>query len=62
MMEQVFHPFNMFLHKNIPSRRCLHFDVVGGLEWSKDPESYAGGSITTARASLAGQIKGDDPD
>jgi hypothetical protein len=32
--------------------------VVGGLEWSKDPESYAGGS----EASLAGQVDGDDPD
>jgi hypothetical protein len=36
--------------------------VVGRLEWSKDPESYAGGSVATGRASLAGQVKGDDPD
>jgi len=35
------------------SRRCLHFEVVGGLEWSNDPESYAGGSVVTGRASLA---------
>ena len=45
-----------------PSRRCLHFEVVGGLEWSNDPESYAGGSVATGRASLAGKVKGDDPD
>jgi hypothetical protein len=42
-------------------RRCLHFEV-GGLEWSNDPESYAGGSIATGRASHAGKVKGDDPD
>jgi len=35
---------------------------VGGLEWSNDPESYAGGRIATGRASLAGKVKGDDPD
>jgi hypothetical protein len=46
----------------LSSRRCLHFDVVGGLEWSNDPESYAGGSIATGRASLAVQVKGDDSD
>ena len=45
-----------------PSRRCLHFEVVGGLERSDDPESYAGGSIATGRVSLAGQVEGDDPD
>ena len=45
-----------------PSRRCLHFEVVGGLEWSNDPESYAGGSVATGRASLAGTFKGDDSD
>ena len=32
------------------------------LVWSNDPESYAGGSIATDRASNAGQFKGDDPD
>ena len=46
----------------LPSRRCLHFEVVGGLEWSNDPESYAGGSVATGRASLAGKVKGDDSD
>jgi len=45
-----------------PSRRCLHFEEVGGLEWSKDPESYVGGSVATGRASLARKVKGDDPD
>jgi hypothetical protein len=44
--------------------RCvsINFEVVGGLEWSNDPESYAGGSVATGRASLAGKVKGDDPD
>jgi hypothetical protein len=44
------------------ARRCLHFEAVGGLEWSNDRESYAGGSVATGRASLAGKVKGDDPD
>jgi len=43
-------------------RRCLHFEAEGGLEWSNDPESYACGSVATGRASLAGKVKGDDPD
>jgi len=30
---------------------------VAGLEWSNDPESYAGGSVTTGRTSLAGKVK-----
>jgi hypothetical protein len=29
---------------------------------SNDPESYAGGSVATGRVSLAGQVKGDEPD
>jgi hypothetical protein len=40
----------------------LHFEVVVGLAWSNDPESYTGGSIATGRVSQAGQVKGDDPD
>jgi hypothetical protein len=32
------------------------------LEWSNDPESYAGGSVATGRASFAGKVKGDDLD
>jgi hypothetical protein len=43
-------------------RRYHYFDVVVGLEWSHDPESYAGGSVATGRISHAGQIKGYDPD
>jgi hypothetical protein len=30
--------------------------------WSSDHESYAGGSVATGRASLAGEVKGDDPE
>jgi len=29
--------------------------------WSNDPESYAGGSVATGRASHATQVKSDDP-
>ena len=32
------------------------------LSWSNDPESYAGSSIATGRASHATQIEGDNPD
>jgi hypothetical protein len=39
-----------------------YFDVVVGLVLSNDPESYAGGSVATDRASHARQVKGDDPD
>jgi hypothetical protein len=39
-----------------------YFEVVVGLAWSNDPESYDGGSVATVRVSLAGQVKGDDPD
>jgi hypothetical protein len=35
---------------------------VEGLEWLYDPKSYAGGSVTTGRASLDRQVKGDDVD
>ena len=31
------------------------------LAWPNDPQSSAGGSLGTARASHAGQAKGDDP-
>jgi len=31
------------------------------LAWSDYPESYAGGSVGTGRASHDRQIKGDDP-
>jgi hypothetical protein len=29
----------------ISPRRCPYFEVVVGLVWSHDPESYAGGSV-----------------
>jgi hypothetical protein len=43
-------------------RWCLYFDVVVGLVWPNDPESYAGGSIATGSATHAGQVEGYDPD
>ena len=46
----------------IPARRYPYFDVVVGLVWSTDPESYVGGGVATGRASHARQVKGDDPD
>jgi hypothetical protein len=53
----------LFVHVKfcIPPR-YLYFDVVEGLAWSNDPESYAGGSIATGRGTHAGQVEGDDPD
>jgi len=44
-----------------PSRRCLRYEVVGGLGRPNDPESYAGGSVAIGRVSHAGQVKGDGP-
>jgi hypothetical protein len=38
------------------------FDVVVGLAWSNDPESYVGGGIAIGRSSPAEQVKGDGPD
>jgi len=32
-----------------------------GIEWSNDPESYAGSSVAAVRASHARQVKGYDP-
>jgi hypothetical protein len=37
------------------------FCRVRRLAWCNDPESYAGGSIATGRATLAGQVKREDP-
>jgi hypothetical protein len=51
-----------YMEQRPPPQRYLYFDVVVGLVWSNDPESYTGGSIATGRASHAGQVKGDDPD
>jgi hypothetical protein len=42
--------------------RHSYFDVVVGLAWSRDPESYAGGSIFAGRASHARQVTGVVPD
>jgi hypothetical protein len=39
-----------------PPNRYYYFDVVAGLAWSHDPESYAGGSVAAGRASHAGQV------
>ena len=49
------------------SLRYLHLDEgifcrVRRLAWCNDPESYAGGSVATGRATLAGQVKGEHPD
>jgi hypothetical protein len=38
-----------------------YFDVLVGLAWSNDPESYTGGSIVTGRAFHARQVKRGDP-
>jgi hypothetical protein len=46
----------------MPRRRYTYFDVVAGLAWSKDCESYVGSSTATGRGSHAKQVKGDDPD
>jgi len=51
----------------LPSLKYLHLDEgifcrVRRLAWCNDPESYAGGSIATGRATLAGQVKGEHPD
>jgi hypothetical protein len=40
----------------------MYFDIMVGLAWSNDPESYAGSSVATGRVSLARQVKGGDPD
>jgi hypothetical protein len=42
--------------------RYPYFDAVVGLVSSDDPESYAGSSIATGRASHCRQVKGDDPE
>jgi uncharacterized membrane protein len=44
------------------SRRHIYFVVVVRLAWSNDPESYAGGSVATDRASHAGEVENNDPD
>ena len=59
--------FEYFWQLNIfatvaPHRRHPYFDVVVGLAWSNDPESYAGSSDATGMISRARQVKGDDLD
>ena len=50
-------------HTNtIPHCKYPCFDVVVGLEWLNNPESYAGGSIAPGRISLARPVKGEIPD
>jgi hypothetical protein len=44
------------------SRLYPYFDAVVGLVWSKDPKSYAGGSVPNGKVSNVGQVKSDDPD
>jgi hypothetical protein len=39
-----------------------YFDIVAGVAWSNDPESYAGSSDVTGIESHARQVKSDDPD
>jgi len=39
--------------------RYPYFDLVVGLVWSNDPDSYAGGSAATGRASYIRLAKGD---
>jgi len=51
----------------LPSLKYLHLDEgifcrVRRLVWCNDPENYAGGSVATGRATLAGQVKGEHPD
>jgi hypothetical protein len=40
----------------------FHLIVVVGLEYSWDPESYAGGSVATGTGTHAGQVDGQEPD
>jgi len=49
------------------SAKFLHLDEgifgrVRSLAWCNDPESYAGGSVATGRATLAVQVTGEHPD
>ena len=58
------HRLHCFLSSSL---KYLHLDEgifgrVRRLAWCNDPESYAGGSVATGRATLAGQVKGEHPD
>jgi hypothetical protein len=39
---------------------CIN--LVVGLAWPYDTQSYAGGKVATGRVSRAGQVRCDDPD
>ena len=45
-----------------PPPKYPYIIAVVGLVWSNDPESYAGGSVSTGRFSIAGQFEGYDTD
>jgi len=47
-------------HLNILKLLCwyLHLVVVEELKYPSNPESYAVGSLATARATLGGQVEG----
>jgi hypothetical protein len=42
-------------------QRCLHLDVVVELVPLCDPESNAGGSLTTSRATHVGKVQTETP-
>jgi hypothetical protein len=46
----------------VAPQTCLHLVVVVGLVRLYDPESNAGGSLTTSRATYAGKVKGQSQD
>jgi hypothetical protein len=52
----------IFTDLKVPHRMYPYFDVVVGLVWSNDPESYVSSRVATGRVSLAGQVKGDNTD
>jgi hypothetical protein len=59
---QVCYLKHIFFKINFPAGSIPTFDVVTGLAGSTDPEGHAGCSVATGRATLAGQVKGDDTD
>jgi len=59
--------FTISLFHACTSLKYLHLDEgifcrVRRLAWCNDPESYAGGSVGTGRATLARQVEGEHPD
>ena len=60
-------PMDISIVFSFLSLKYLQFDKgifcrVRRLAWCDDPESYAGGSVATGRATLAGQVEGEHPD